>query len=69
MSYAFLLKYIIIGDSGTSLFIQELESHVSSSNTPTNATDKNIKSPLESSLEQNFLKSMITISNCKFGIL
>lgn len=56
MSYAFLLKYIIIGDSGTFVHIQVSESLVFFSSTLTKDTDKNMKSPSEYNLVRNFSK-------------
>lgn len=67
MSYAFLLKYIIIGDSGKSSLIQELASPASYCNILTNATGKSTKSPLASSLAQRCSSLRRITSNCKFG--
>jgi len=68
MSYSFLLKYIIIGDSGTSYFMKALANPVCSFNTLTKDTDRNTKSPLELSLVQKCWKSNKTMSSCKYGI-
>ncbi len=70
MSYAFLLKYIIIGDSGTSVgFMQGSANHVCFFSTLTSDIETNIKSPLESSLGLRLLPLAEIILNCKFGTL
>lgn len=68
MSYSFLLKYIIIGDSGTPIFTQASESLACFSNTPTKDTARNTKSRSEYSSEQKCLKLNKIMSSFKYGI-
>jgi len=67
MSYAFLFKYIIIGDSGNSCLIQVWANLACCFNIPINAIEISIK--LRSGLNSGPRLSMwvATVSNCKYG--
>lgn len=59
MSYSFLFKYIIIGDSGKHVLTQGWANLVSCCSTLTNGIGISMKSPLELSLGQGLFKPII----------
>lgn len=68
MSYSFLLKYIIIGDSGTQFLTQESESPACCCSTLTSAIARSTRSPSEYNSEPRCSSSRRTTSSCRFGI-
>jgi hypothetical protein len=50
MSFSYMFKFIIIGDTGTNSKMKVLANHVCFYSSLINVSDRNIKSPSESSL-------------------